>query len=63
MKKKLRKYVVTFDLNVIDFSCITWAESKNKAIKDVLWNINLRQLKKLNRIRCERLDKVKGKVK
>jgi hypothetical protein len=55
IKKKvtaLKRYMVMFDLNVIDFCCITRAENKKKAIEDVVWNLNLRTLKKINGIKA-----------
>lgn len=48
---RLKRYEVVFHLNVIDFHCITRATSKKKAVADVLFNINLRDLKKICGIR------------
>ena len=55
MATAMKRYEVTFDLNVIDFRCITRADSKKKAIADVVWNLNLRQLKKINGIKATQI--------
>jgi hypothetical protein len=51
----MKRYEVTFHLNVIDFRCITRADNKKKAIADVVWNLNLRTLEKIKDIKATQI--------
>ena len=59
IEMRLKRYVVVFHLNVVDFRCMTMATNKRSAIADVLFNINLRGLKKINGITVTELEKTK----
>jgi hypothetical protein len=52
----MKRYLVTFDINVIDFYCVTRAQNKKKAIEDVVWNLNLRTLKKIKGIKATQIS-------